>query len=496
MRVPRLVRSTGFRFALLHTIVFVLSVSVIAWVAEITVTSALEHQARDRVEAESSSLLAEYRRHGLDGLRSTIEERSSAAKRRLQYAIVSSGRVLVGDRYLAGFAATSTTPARIVPRSNGENATDQLLVASTLLGDGSILVVADNLESVEDVEDVVLNGFLIAVALALVLGLAAGIIFTKSLLNRVDNVTRTAEAIIGGDLSQRIALTGSGDDFDRLSTTLNTMLDRIADLLENLRQVSSDIAHDLRTPLAHLRQGLEEAKTQARSPEDYERAIDQAIENSDALLDTFSALLRIAQIEAGARRASFRLVDLSEIMRAVADAYEPTIDDSGRTLELHVSEELLVHGDRELLIQLFSNLVENALRHTPAGTRIVIGGIRSGSNVIAEVSDNGPGIPASERSRVFRRFYRLERSRTTPGNGLGLSLVAATAELHQAQIELSDNKPGLKVVLRLPSADRGSNFPQNASDVPSLKCVAPTRGGSQCSHLRASARHRSLYWEA
>ena len=454
MHVPRLIRSTGFRFALLHTVVFVLSVSVIAWVAEITVTSALQHQARDRVDVESSSLLAEYQRHGLDGLRSTIEERSSAAKRRLQYAIVNAQhRVLAGDRYLAEFAAPLTTPAKLMARSNGENATDQVVVASTLLGNGSTLVVADNLESVEDVEDVVLNGFLIALALALALGLAAGVIFTKSLLKRVDNVTRTAEAIIGGNLSQRIAMTGSGDDFDRLSATLNTMLDRIADLLENLRQVSSDIAHDLRTPLAHLRQRLETAKIQARSRDDYQQAIDQAIENADALLDTFSALLRIAQIEAGAQRASFRLVNLSDIMRTVADAYEPTIDDSGRTLELHVAEELPIHGDRELLIQLFSNLIENALRHTPNGTRLFIGGLRSENSIVAEVSDNGPGIPASERGRVFRRFFRLERSRTTPGNGLGLSLVAAVADLHQARIELADNAPGLKVTLRFPRAE-------------------------------------------
>lgn len=466
MRVPRLIRSTGFRFALLHTVVFVLSVSVIAWVAEITVTSALQRQARDRVEAESSSLLAEYRRHGLDGLRSTIEERSSAVKRRLQYAIVNDQRhVLAGDSYLAEFAAPLNTPAKLMARSEGENATDQILVASTRLGDGATLVVADNLESVEDVEDVVLNGFLMALALALVLGLAAGVVFTKSLLKRVDNVTRTAEAIIGGDLSQRIALTGSGDDFDRLSATLNTMLDRIADLLENLRQVSNDIAHDLRTPLAHLRQRLETAKIQAQSPQGYQQAIDQAIENADALLDTFSALLRIAQIEAGARRASFRLVNLANVMRTVADAYEPTIDESGRTLELHVAEELPIHGDRELLIQLFSNLIENALRHTPEGTCVVMGGLQSENSIVAEVSDNGPGIPESERSRVFRRFYRLERSRTTPGNGLGLSLVAAVAELHQAGIELVDNKPGLKITLRFPRAEHGLSHlhPQSAS---------------------------------
>ncbi len=454
MRIRRLVKSTGFRFALLHTLVFILSVSVIAWVAEVTVTSALERQARDRVETEAGSLMAEYQRHGLTGLRSTIEERSSAAKRRLQYAIVDAqGQVIAGDRYLAEFATLSTTAAQMVPRYNGENATDNILVASRSLERGLRLVIADNLESVEDVEDVVLNGFLVALALALVLGLGAGALFTRSLLRRVDSVTRTAEAIIGGDLSQRIALTGSGDDFDRLAATLNTMLDKIHDLLENLRQVSNDIAHDLRTPLARLRQQLEDARNRASASVDYEGAIDRAIVEADALLDTFSALLRIAQIEAGVRRSSFRNVDLSDVMRKVAEAYGPALEDSGRLLETDIPEKVTITGDRELLIQLFANLVENTLRHTPSHTRVVMRLRRTGAYALAEISDNGPGIPREEQSRVFRRFYRLERSRTTPGNGLGLSLVAAIVELHDATIEVTDNTPGVKITIGFSAND-------------------------------------------
>lgn len=449
VRIRSLVKNAGFRFALLHTLVFVLSVSVIAWVAEVTVTSALERQARDRVETEAASLVAEYRRHGLAGLRSTIEERSSAAKRRLQYAIIDAqGQAIAGDRYLAEFARTSGSAAQLVPRSNGENATDHILVASRSLDDGLRLVIADNLESVEDVEDVVLNGFLVALGLALLLGLGAGALFTRSLLRRVDSVTRTAEAIIAGDLSQRIALTGSGDDFDRLSTTLNLMLDKIQDLLENLRQVSNDIAHDLRTPLARLRQQLEDARDRASTSADYEMAVDRAIAEADTLLDTFSALLRIAQIEAGIRRSSFRSVDLSDVMRRVAEAYGPALEDSGRFFVTDILDTVTIAGDRELLVQLFANLVENALRHTSKGTTVTMRLSRVDGNVCAEISDNGPGIPEGERNRVFRRFYRLERSRTTPGNGLGLSLVAAIVELHDATIEIADNAPGLKVTIR------------------------------------------------
>lgn len=454
MHLSRTLKSTGFRFTVLHTFVFVLSISVIGWVAEVTVTSALERQARDRVETEAASLITEYQHHGLAGLRSSIEERSSAAKRRLQYAILDTqNHAIVGDSYLADFAGTAAAGVRLTGRQNGEGATDSILVATRFLTDGIRLVVADNLESVEDVEDVVLNAFLIALALALILGLGAGVFFTRSFLRRVDSVTRTAEAIIGGDLSQRVALTGSGDDFDRLAITLNTMLDRIADLLESLHQVSNDIAHDLRTPLTRLRHGLDDAKLRAGSTNDYERAIDRAIEEADALLDTFSALLRIAQIEAGARRLSFRTVDLSDVMRTVAEAYGPVFEDSGKYLETNISEPLIISGDRELLAQLFANLIENALRHTPGGAHIAMRLHTNNDETIAEVSDDGPGIPDEEHSRVFRRFYRLERSRSTPGNGLGLSLVAAICNLHGATLEMLDNKPGLKIVIHFPNTE-------------------------------------------
>ena len=448
--------NTGFRFALLHTLIFVISVSAIAWVAEITVTSALQHQARDRVEAESQSMRAEYRRHGLDGLRSAIEERLSAVKRRLQYAIVGSNNtVLVGDRALADFSSSPDILPKIVFHRQKDDARDSIMLSSTVLAPDLTLLVADNLESVEDVEDVVLNGYLISISLALVLGLAGGVAFTKSLLKRVDNITRTADAIIGGDLTQRVARTGSGDDFDRLSTTLNAMLDRIAALLDNLRQVSTDIAHDMRTPLSHLRQNLETARTHAASIEEYDRAIDRAIDDADSLLETFAALLRIAQVESKERRKAFRAVDLSEVIRTVGEAYSPAFEESGRSLSIGVNRNLFTIGDRGLLAQLFANLLENALRHTPVGTTVAITATRRDPFVSVEVADNGPGIPGSERDKVFRRFYRLESSRTSPGNGLGLSLVAAVTDLHGATVALSDNHPGLVVTIAFTaSADR------------------------------------------
>ena len=450
VRTARLVNRASFRFALLHTLVFILSVLAIGWIAKVTLTSTLESQARDRVATEAKSLLADYNRTGLAGLRSTIAARS-IGKRRLLYAVVDAQqRAVFGDRYLAPFGNSTTAGVQLLPSQEGEDATDYILVAVRPLGDGLRLVVADNLDSIEDIEDVILNGLVVVLVFAVALGLGTGVFLSRSILHRVDSVTRTAEAIANGDISQRIALTGSGDDFDRLAATLNTMLDRIADLLENLRQVSNDIAHDLRTPLAHLRQRLEDTKIYAVSTSDYQRAVHDAIEDVDALLDTFSALLRIAQVEAGTQSSSIYPVSLSDVMQTVADAYGPDIEDSGRLLQTDIPPAVTIAGDRELLTQLFANLLENALRHTPPGTHIAIRLRGNHTQAVAEVSDDGPGIPPHEHARVFRRFYRLERSRTTPGNGLGLSLVGAVATLHHASIELLDTKPGLTVQIRFP----------------------------------------------
>nr|WP_246413385.1 HAMP domain-containing sensor histidine kinase [Methylobacterium brachythecii] len=309
------------------------------------------------------------------------------------------------------------------------------------------------MRSIEDVEDVVSSAFYVVLAISALLGLLAGVILSTGLLRRVDRVTHAAEAIIAGDLTRRIEITEAGDEFDHLSSTLNTMLDRINGLMESLHQVSNDIAHDLRTPLARLRQNLEEARTRAETTVQYEAAVDKAIAEADGLLATFSALLRIAQIDAGTRRSAFTRVDLSECLQTVAEAYLPSIEDNGRSLSCSIEPDLLVEGDDQLLTQLFSNLLENAIGHTPSGTaiRLELCQHAAGAGIAAVIADDGPGIPADEAKKVFRRFYRLEKSRSTPGNGLGLSAVAAIVDLHKAKIVLADNRPGLRVKIIFPN---------------------------------------------
>jgi signal transduction histidine kinase len=415
--------------------------------------SALEQQLTRRIEAETALLAQEFRSNGIDSLIATVQQRTRVNGNLDYFVVDAAGKRLAGDLPIKsdrlGWVEIDTGQDA-GGRQNSENETVRVLV--TQLDGGFRLGVGEDLEQVGEMEETFLGILGSALGIVLVLGIGGGLLLSAAFLRRVDMITRTADAIIDGDLSRRIERTGSGDDFDHLSATLNAMLDRIAGLMENLRQVSNDIAHDLRTPLSRLRQDLEEAQKRDLTAADSRRVIDGAVAEADVLLETFSALLRIAQIEAGTRRSAFRPVDLSDVMRTVAEAYAPAVEESGRTLRAEIADGVQVNGDRGLLSQLFANLVENALHHTPPGTTIALRlSRRQPAGALAEVADTGSGIPADERLKVFRRFYRLERSRTTAGSGLGLSTVAAIVELHHAAIELRDNAPGLRVMIRFPA---------------------------------------------
>jgi signal transduction histidine kinase len=414
--------------------------------------SALEKQLTRRVEAEMMLLEQEFRASGIDRLIATVQQRTRV-RGNLDYFVADpAGKRLAGDLPVIsdrlGWVAYDSGEAA-GEKQSGES--ERVLVLIKQLDGGFRLGVGEDLEQVGEMEDTFLGILVPALGIVLVLGIGGGLLLSAAFLRRVDMITRTADAIIDGDLSRRIERTGSGDDFDHLSATLNVMLDRIVGLMENLRQVSNDIAHDLRTPLSRLRQDLEEAQKRELTAPELKRVIEGAVAEADVLLETFSALLRIAQIEAGIRRSAFRAVDLSDVLRTVAEAYVPAVEESGRSLRTDIADGVQADGDRGLLSQLFVNLVENALRHTPAGTTITLRLSRQPTGALAEVADTGTGIPADERAKVFRRFYRLERSRTTPGSGLGLSTVAAIVELHHAAIELLDNAPGLRVVIRFPA---------------------------------------------
>lgn len=339
-----------------------------------------------------------------------------------------------------------------MPQPKQAKAGEHLILGrGEMLGPQIYAYVGRDLHQVKAAEDRLLMAFGVVLLANVILALASGLFLSRTFLRRVDAIAETCGGIMAGRLSERIPAAGKNSEFERLGLTINSMLDRIQTLMDSLRQVSTDIAHDLRTPLTHLRHKLESVRSETASPQDYAAAVDSAVAECDKLLDIFTALLRIAQIEAGARRAAFRDVDLKTLVEDARDMHGPGLDDSKHILRVEAEPVPLLRGDAQLLMQLISNLLDNALAHTPTGTEITLFcGVIDGVTKLV-VSDNGPGISENDRKNVLRRFYRCEQSRTTEGSGLGLSLVAAVAELHDATLTLAANTPGLRVEVSFPS---------------------------------------------
>jgi signal transduction histidine kinase len=318
------------------------------------------------------------------------------------------------------------------------------------------LAVGADLELADEINATV--GGAIAWWILVLAGVAAagGALASRAMRRQINAITGTADAIISGDLAQRVPLRGTGDDFDRLAAALNRMLDRIGELMESLRQMSNDVAHSLRSPLTRLRQRLESVRDESASPEEWRAHSGAAIAELDTILETFSALLRIAQVGSGTERAGFREVDLTEVFLTICEAFTPAAEDEGKTLVAEIAPNVVTFGDKDLLTQMLANVVENALLYTPRGTRIVVRLCSVGP--VATVSDNGPGVSTAERDRIFDRFYRAARDPGVPGVGLGLALVSAIANLHGIAVAAEGNGPGLRIVMRFGVANtaRGS----------------------------------------
>jgi len=452
-RLPRIFRTASFGLAVAYAALFTASTIVLGTIVYGTVLNSLEHQMATRIDAEVDLLREEFEAEGLSDLVREIHERTAYFPA-LSYLVTDAeGKRLAGNLPSmpahVGWTDIETEPAP------GGSVEQNLRVRTVSLGHGVRLAVADDLGPIEEIQEAFLSALGWGLAAFVILSLAGGILLSRTFLRRVDVITRTAEAIIGGDLHSRIPLRGTDDNLDRLSSTLNRMLDRIGDLMESLSQVSNDIAHALRTPLSRLRQKLEIAKTNVGDDQKTETVIDAAIDETDTILDTFSALLRIAQIEAGTRQAGFKQLDLSKVFETVADAYSAAAEEQGKDLAARIEPGLWCRGDRDLLTEMLANLLDNAIRHTPAGSNIEVTLAGSDTGPVATVADSGSGIPLEEREQVFRRFYRLDQSIAQPGNGLGLSLVAAVADLHEIELCLEDNAPGLLIRMQFRNAACG-----------------------------------------
>jgi signal transduction histidine kinase len=437
-------RSTSLRLAAAYTAAFSLAVALLGLITILSTRAALTQQFDARLSADQAPVVEGFDSTGLSGLLREMGE-ASVGPNALLYGVQSEdGRPIRGP-----LAALRTPDGVSTLRMNIGGRLQTVRILTTDLGHRYRLLAGDPSAPIDALSETVLTRFTLAFATLLVLGIAAGLALSRAVQKRMAAISGTAEAIIDGDLGRRVPVRGD-DDLSRLAVTLNRMLDRIGALMDSLRQVTSDVAHDLRTPLNRLRQRLERSARQAGDPA-HKAEIEGALNDVDAILATFAALLRISEVEAGARRAAFRRLDLRALARAVAEDFAPAAEDTGHRLEFEDGPPVWIEGDPELLTQMTINLVENALRHTPAGCVVRLSADQASGEPALTVSDNGPGVPEAERARLFDRFYRLERSRSTPGSGLGLPLVQAVARLHRGEASLAGGSPGLRARVVFPA---------------------------------------------
>src|SRR5438876_6580771 len=463
----KLFRTTAFKLTLVYLVVFALFAGFLlvyfAWNTRRLITE----QITETVDAEIRGLAEQYRTGGIRRLVFVIDARSRRPGSNLYLVTTAAGEGLAGNvgSLATGILETPGWTETVYRRIEDQDATEHHALARIIqLPGGFRLLVGRDLEERERLYDIVIAAGRWSLAIVVVLGLAGGFFVTRRVLKRVDAMTETTQTIMRGDLSERLPIAGTGDEIDRLADNLNAMLDRIEALMYGLKEVSDNIAHDLKTPLTRLRNRCEEALRTTEDESQYRAAHETTIEESEALIRTFNALLMIARAESGQGRDGMSEFDADEIARGVGELYEPLADDKGLVLKVEAPATASIRGNRELVSQALANLVDNAIKYAAPnpeqanGTQpeILVKAMGEGERILLTVSDSGPGIPEADRSRAVERFVRLEQSRSQPGSGLGLSLAAAVARLHGGELKLEDNHPGLRSVLTLP---RGGPVP-------------------------------------
>ncbi|MEM5470414.1 HAMP domain-containing sensor histidine kinase [Hoeflea sp. AS60] len=454
MRHVSLVRSSGFRLAMTFCALFLIA-SIIAGTTAYSVIREELVKRHQRVLGEQFDfLVSAYGGGDIENLRLTIEGHSRVSRNKDSVFLLQdfAGKKLAGNittvpgRTLEGQAAASAL---------GIEADYTYFVKQGEIGE-YYLTIATSAEDISELEEIMLLGAAWAAVVLLAISLAGGMFLARSMDRRIARIQDGLERVSDGDFSTRIATSTRGDDIDTLTDMMNSAISRLGASVEGMRQISNDISHDLKSPLARLRITVEQAAENHARGISVAPELEEATAETDRIIATFDALLRIAQIETGARKARFASTNIIDVVTGITDFYQTSFEDAGMGLNVNLPAMIPpIVGDKELLTQLIANLLENALRHCPSGARIVCAIALQDDAVVLMVSDNGSGIPLYERDKVLRRLYRLEKSRTTPGSGLGLSLVKAISDLHGASLSLEDNEPGLRVVVRFPLAAGG-----------------------------------------
>lgn len=451
----RFLRSSTFRLALLYMLLFGTSVLVLLGFIYWSTVSYISAQTDETIDIEILDLTERYRNAGLSGLTQLLTERLSRQPAGASVYLLTNKDLdpLIGnlDRWPLGAQIEAGWLEFMLENAGDSHAVAHRARARAFrLSGGLILLVGRDIYDLEVTKRRIVITLLWGLGIMLVLGGISSVMMGRSTLRRIEAINETSREIMSGDLSRRVPSRSTGDDFDVLADNLNNMLNQIESLMESVRRVSDNIAHDLRTPLARLRNRLEELSLDI-DPADTRRAtLEQALEEADGLLNTFNALLRIARIESHDSNVDFAPVDIRQLLHDVMELYEPLAEEKGLRLGTDLQAQPLFNGDRDLLFQALANLLDNAIKYSPAHSEIHCRLLPDNGGFRLILSDNGPGIPAGQRDNVFQRFFRLEQSRTTPGNGLGMSLVQAVVQLHHLNIELQDNQPGLQVIIRFP----------------------------------------------
>jgi signal transduction histidine kinase len=463
--LTRILRTTAFKLSLLYIAVFSgLSGFLLVYISQNT-NELMESQVVQTVDAEITGLSEEYVRAGIRGVVESIERRARRPDASLYLLVDFSGNSIVGN--------ISRLPTVVLDEADGDvrrmkydrieaggEVERQALVRIFELRGGFRLLVGRDLGEQVRFSSVLAGALRFWLIAVVVMAGATWFFVSRRVMKRIDAIAATSQTIMHGDLSRRLPVAGNGDEFDRLATNLNEMLERIELLMQGMKDVTDNIAHDLKTPLNRMRTRVETVLRDGKDKADYRDALETTIEDSDNLIRIFDALLRIARVEAMSPEAGMEPFDLKAVVEEMADLYAPVVEDEGGRLEVDVDGCPEVIGSRDLIAQCVVNLIENAMKYgcpDEGGPVISIRTVQEAGRVVLSVSDNGPGIAGEDRDRVTGRFVRLDASRSEPGYGLGLSLVRAIARLHGGTLRLQDADPGLSVCIDLTIADDKKN---------------------------------------
>ena len=457
-----LLRSAGFRFGAVYAILLALSAAALAFFLWWSTAGLLERQTGAAIAADAQGLSERWSEGGLPGLVVTIEDRlaQNVDDDAIYLLTDSKMKRIAGNLASWPPAVDAAGPWYDLPIMRAGIKSLASVQRYELPG-GFHLLIGRDVQIRSQLRKMLTDALLWAVGGVLLLATIGALVIRNLFRRTLANISATSVAIAGGDFAQRVRLSGRGDEFDQIAEVINDMLDRIGRLMDGVRQVSNAIAHDLRTPITRARTRLEDAALHADSADDLRAAIERATQDLDGIVGVFQALLRIAEIEAGSRRSSFARFDLAPLLAEVVDLYGALAEERGIVLRLEAPDSVPAYGDKAMVQQAIANLVDNAVKFSPDSATVRLTAAVS-AMVFVSVEDQGTGIPPLERARATDRFYRGETARSTPGSGLGLSLVLAVAQLHGGSLRLEDNRPGLRAILSLPLAEAGESRPPPA----------------------------------